>query len=431
MAFNMFENALDNDIIRSPKEQYRDLEQAFICQQWDNTTAVECIMEQDYNSEIGFDNFKFHKTHAWLNTIVGMTTTGSKESWEFVQLLFEDLDHLLLEGRYYQFHNNYWLAYNDDRISSVVSHLSVRRCNNWLKIVDNMNGSVYKIPCVVDYDMTASSSRVANSIITPNNHAVIKVQENNITARLFKTNTRFILSGRPFKIYGYQNATEQFPNSEKSSCMIEMDLFLDEIWDEDNLEEGLAYNGTYDYTVKINSADMILTKDSIGTLSADVSLNGEEVERPIVWISSNDRVVKIDENGSYTAIGNEGTSATITCMLDGNSDVVDSITISIESQEDIQAEIVVDPVFEKIREHETINFKVEGFYGGVMYTPSGVELIAPENAPINIVQEDNNFQITCNKRTKQPITLSFKINNDEPEFEAVKDIQIQLVNMMG
>lgn len=243
MAFNFFENSIATGMSMLPNNQYREDEQALITDQWINTTAIEEIEEQDFENE-NFDNFTFHTTNAWLNTIVGLSTTGSKDSYDFVQLIFEDLEHQRVEGRYYKFHNNFWIEYNDDRTASVVSHISVRRCNNFLKIQDPENsGEIYSIPCVVGYDMSSPSSRVTNSIITPNNHATVIVQQNSITSRLFKTNTRFLLSGRPFKLYGYQNAVEQFPISGNFASLMQLDLYLDEFWDEDDLENGVAWNG--------------------------------------------------------------------------------------------------------------------------------------------------------------------------------------------
>lgn len=242
MAFDFFENSMELGAIPMPKQMYRDDVQAVINQEWDNTTAVETIQEQNYSGN--FDSFTFHETKAWLNTIVGLSSTGNKDAYDFVQLIFRCLDHPRLTGRYYSFHDNYWIEYNDDRTGSAIAHISVRRCNNWLKIRDPENGGkVYAIPCVVGYDMASPSARVTNDIITPNNHATVIVQENATTKRLFKTNARFILSGRPFKLYGYQNATEQFPNTDNSSSLMELDLYLDEIWAQDDLENGVAWNG--------------------------------------------------------------------------------------------------------------------------------------------------------------------------------------------
>lgn len=258
MAFDFFENSVDLGAVPLPKQMYRDDIQAVINQEWENTTAVEAIQEQDYS--INFDSFTFHETEAWLNTIVGLSTTGSKETLDFVQLIFRCLDHPRLMGRYYSFHDNYWIEYNDDRTGSAIAHISVRRCNNWLRIRDPENGGkVYSIPCVVGYDMASPSARVTNDIITPNNHATVIVQENATTKRLFKTNARFILSGRPFKLYGYQNATEQFPNTDNPSSLMELDLYLDEIWAQDDLENGIAWNGVDEVEEPIVEDGIVLT----------------------------------------------------------------------------------------------------------------------------------------------------------------------------
>ena len=92
----------------------------------------------------------------------------------------------------YIFDNCYWIVHSYNDHDGVVQDCGVRRCNNILKIKDPENGGIFSIPCVVDYDMAASTVKVTKYILTPNNHAVIMVQGNEDTLRLFKTNTRFL-----------------------------------------------------------------------------------------------------------------------------------------------------------------------------------------------------------------------------------------------
>jgi hypothetical protein len=108
-------------------------------------------------------------------------------------------------------------------------------------MIDPKDGSIFSIPCCVDYDMSAPSLQVSRYINTPNNHAVVIVQGNSDTIRLFKTNTRFLLSGRPFKLLGYQNAVE-YDLSNTNDTLLYLDLFLDEIHAGDNFELGIADN---------------------------------------------------------------------------------------------------------------------------------------------------------------------------------------------
>ena len=67
------------------------------------------------------------------------------------------------------------------------------------------------------------------------------VQGNVNTLRLFKTNTRYVLGGRPFKLYGYQNALN-LNLTTNYDTLLYLDLYLDELHDGDDLVNGVAYN---------------------------------------------------------------------------------------------------------------------------------------------------------------------------------------------
>lgn len=435
-ALPFFENSINSGMATTdPNQWYRGLQQAFISSAWDNTTSIRRIIgEQEINTtqDDYYQNFVFNDVEAWVDSVVGQSSTGSKTGRDFVRLIFEDINHPKLEGRYYIVDNQYYISYFDDRVVDVDANLSVRRCNEWMKIIDPMNGSIYQIPCVVDYDMSAPANKVTTPIITPNNHAVVKVQQNATTDRLFVTNARFILGNRPFKITGMQNATNQFINNNISSLM-EIDLFLDEIWDKDDIVAGIADNGVYDYSVVIADGDMGLANGAQGSVYADIILNGEEVQRPIIWITSDDTVVTVDDSGQYRVVGEIGQMATITATLYGNEDVFDSVVITVVDVSTVQAEVVIDPAFSTIREHETIKFKVFGQYNGDLITPDNVVLTLPSqtNGYIAYTQNLNEFTLTCFKRNSQEIPFIFNISNETPEFIANKTINVKLTSLLG
>lgn len=239
MAFSFFENAINSGAQQMPNEMYRDLEQEFINMQFCNTSAKTTVQEQD---GIGIDTY--HDIEVWIDSTVADTTTGLKDSNDFNKLFFRDINHEVVRGLMYKFDNNYWIVNNFSKYSGLAQQCGIRRCNNRLKIVDPINGELQVIPCCVDYDMTSPSAQTSRYIITPNNHATVIVQGNDLTLRLFKTNTRYILSGRPFKLLAYQNAVE-YSEEEQQTTLLYLDLYLDEIHDGDDLENGIADNGEF------------------------------------------------------------------------------------------------------------------------------------------------------------------------------------------
>jgi len=424
MNLRFFNNIINNEIDTKPNNLYRDLQQEFINIQWDNTTALEIVQEQE---DIGINNY--HDLQVWLVPTVSDTSTGMKDVRDFNKLIFKDITHTVKRGLMYKFDNCYWLVHSYSEYDGVVQDCGIRRCNNFLRMIDPLNGSVFSIPCVVDYDMAASTVKVTKYILTPNNHAVVLVQGNQDTLRLFKTNTRFILSGRPFKLYGYQNAVE-YSAEEQSSTLLYLDLYLDEIRDGDDIENSIAENEIYNYSIFVNSKDLILSVGSSGSLSANVLLNGKEVERSIYWKSSDDDIVSIDMNGNYILNGEIGQVATITAYLDGNEKVFDSINITIGEQgEDIS--ILLNPSFDKIRQYSTINFEVEVYYNGNLIKDNLDISCSTDSEILNIFKNEDYYSITSEgiSTDKQNIIVVASCSN--PVFEKTENIEISAVSMLG
>ena len=424
MNLRFFNNIINNNIDTKPNNLYRDLQQEFINIQWDNTTALEIVQEQE---DIGINCY--HDLQVWLVPTVSDTSTGMKDVRDFNKLIFKDITHTVKRGLMYKFDNCYWLVHSYSEYDGVVQDCGIRRCNNFLRMIDPLNGSVFSIPCVVDYDMAASTVKVTKYILTPNNHAVVLVQGNQDTLRLFKTNTRFILSGRPFKLYGYQNAVE-YSAEEQSSTLLYLDLYLDEIRDGDDIENSIAENEIYNYSIFVNSKDLILSAGSSGNLSANVLLNGKEVERNIYWESSDNDIVSIDTNGNYILNGEIGQVATITAYLDGNEKVFDSINITIGEQgEDIS--ILLNPSFDKIRQYSTINFGVEVYYNGNLIKDNLDISCSTDSEILTIFKNEDYYSITSEgiSTDKQNIIVVASCSN--PVFEKTENIEISAVSMLG
>lgn len=424
MALRFFNNIISNQIDTTPDTVYRDLQQEFVNLQWDNTTALYTVKEEE---AIGSDIYT--DLEVWLVPTVADTSTGLKDTRDFNKLIFRDINHKVKRGLMYQFDDCYWIVHSYSEYDGVVQDCGIRRCNNVLKIIDPENGGVFAIPCVVDYDMAASTVKVTKYILTPNNHAVIMVQGNEDTLRLFKTNTRYMLSGRPFKLYGYQNAVGYDMNNPYSTLLY-LDLYLDEFRDGDNLEEGIAENGEYNYSISIDSDDLILTENSIGKLSATVLLNGKEVIRPIKWESSNSKIISIDENGEYQVKGKIDDSATISIILDGNEMVSDSINIIIGTPED-SIDILLNPSFDKIRQYSTINFNVDVYFNRILITDNLTISCTTDSEILIIFKNEDFYSLKSDGISANKQYININVSCTEPVFEKSINIPIDAVSMLG
>ena len=431
MSLPYFENALSGGIIQTPNDYFRDLQQAAVDNLFDCTSARHTVQEQD-----AIGSSTYHNIDVWLDYIVGTTSSGVKQGADFTQLMFRDIEHPVFQGLYYIFDDNYHISYFYNKYDGLEKALAVRRCNNAMRIVDPENGSVFSIPCVIDYDMTSPSQQVSSYIITPNNHAVVMVQGNTDTLRLFKLNTRYMFNGRPFKLLAYQNAI-WYNLQNQTPTLLYLDLYLDELHDKDDIENSLAYNGEYDYTVQIDSDDMELTNGSTGTLTATVTLNGAEVDGNVVWSSSNTSVVMIDSNGQYQVVGDSGTSAIITSTLVGNTSITSAITIQVVDEQAVQPLVTINPTFNKIRQYESITFTIEVMYGSTLVTPETIQLSLSStgqvlsNKYLTITQSGSQYTITANVIAPEPQVLYVTVQNTTPSFQSTQQFTLNVVSMLG
>ena len=263
------------------------------------------------------------------------------------------------------------------------------------------------------------------------------VQANADTERLFTLNKRFILAGRPFKLYAFQN-TMMVDDENSRPTLLYFDMYLDEIHDGDDIVNQIADNGEYNYSIKISSATTQVQKGASGVLDANVTLNGLAVERDCIWKTNNIDVITIDENGQYRVWGEVGQQATITAQLKGNKAVIDSITFEVVEQSEITPIIIIDNLPDKIRQYETITVKITASYGDKVYqdVQANISLLSDKEVLTSdylVVKKtgNNTFDITCLKFTDEAQNLYVSITNADPAFEGQQVFSIEAVNMFG
>lgn len=422
MNLTYFQNAVDNKYLQMPNEQYRDIQQAFYDEQWDNTTARIEILEQDY---IGAKTF--HKIDAWINKAIGSTTTFAKTGEDFRQLVFRKIDKQFVRGLLYKFENSYWITDFTNPSQGLAADINVRRCNNWMRIIDPENGAIYSEPCVIDYDATSPSVQTSTHIITPNNRLGVWVQANENTLRLFKLNTRYIFGGRAFKLNAYQNALLKDLDVPLPTFLA-LDLYLDEAHAKDDIENQVAYNGDYDYILNFEPQNVEVKQGDVGTLTPVLTLNSVSVNRQLNYISSDKNIVEVDEEGNYTVLGKSGNKAIVKVWLEGNLNVNASIEFNIVDQPQDIIDIDVVPYFEKIRQYETIRFVVTVTQNGaIVNTPVEIQLQQNETMLSVLSIGQNEYELNCSNFDNQIHNITINV----PELGTSKTYGIKLVSMLG
>lgn len=425
MALKFFQNALDNGMLPQPNEAYRELQQAFMDATWDNTSARKTIEEQD-----DFGAKSYHKVDVWINSSIGTTTTFMKNGADYCQILFQDIERKVIRGLYYKFDDNYWISDFTNPYQGLVSDVTLRRCNNYLRIVDPENGNLFQIPCVVDYDMSSPQVQISSYIITPNNHATVYVQANSDTMRLFKLNTRYILNGRPFKLNAFQNALNTGID-EPVPTVLYLDLYLDEIHVYDDLVNQVAYNGDFNYKINILSDKIELPRESTGKIEYKVSLNGEEINKPVVFTSSDTDVIIVDVLGKFKIFGREGTTATVTVALADNPEIKDEILVIVTETATGVPNVVLTPDINKIRQYETISVKLGIEFNGTVYEPDNVIITSVIGDNISVSLNNNILELTGITVSKTPVRISLNLVNEEQGVNFVHTIYLTCVSMLG
>ena len=424
-----YENALNNEMLLQPNDEYTEIQQAFYNEQWENTSARIKVKEQD---DIGLNTY--HEVEVWINKVVGMTTTFAKTGDDYRQLVFKSIDYVPVRGLYYKFENNTWIRDFMSPSEGLVSDITVRRCNNFLRIIDPIDGSLFSIPCVVDYDMSSPSIQVSSYILTPNNHAVVYVQANEDTLRLFTLNKRFILNGRPFKIYAFQNALNH-SETEQTPTVLYLDLYLDELQPYDDLINQVAYNGEYNYLININSNAISAPMGTKGQLTATVLLNGQQVDREIVWKVDNDLVVLIASDGRYELIGQTNNTALITVYLKDNPKISSTIPVIITEKQVAVPKIILSPNFTKIKQYQALSVDVKFELNGNIIDYDELNITDKDNKEIDsdyyeITLFDKSFVIKCNKVSIEPISIKISVYNKEKELRGNLTHTFSCVSML-
>ena len=432
MAFPFYENSLNLVGSLDTHEQYQELMQAFIDNEWENTSAKTPENGGEVLEQTDIGSTEYEKIEVWINPVVGDTSTGLKQSLDFQKFLFRNVEHRTTIGLMYQFIGNYWITYNDNPYDGIPKAILVRRCNNVLRIADKDKGGIFEIPCVVEYDMSAPSDQVTRYIITPNNHAIVDVQGNADTLRLFKYNTRYVLNGRVFKLLAWQNALNNANTN--TPTLLRLDLYLDETHAGDDIENGLAYNGDFDYSVKINANDMEVAEGDTGTLTAMVLLNGEEdMSKSVSWSSSDDKAISINANGSYEVLEQHDKPVVITASMPDNENISDSITLTIVDTPSATTPVLIfTPFISKIRQFESITISVGLEYGGNELPITNLAISCSCGDKIAVTKTSNNsFDISSIGISSTPVDITVTATNNEYGITATQTMSIKAVSMLG
>ena len=402
-----YNNYVQN-LAQNPHDTYMGLEQASINDQWDNTTQVITVFEQD---RVGSE--QFHSIEVRVDTAIDMGTSYKQDD-DFKLFAFRDLQHTVAKGLMYKYDNDFWITINTSELGTVTKDIHVRRCNNVMRWVDRTNGFINEIPCAIEYVLESPKEQKDKDVKVANGHISVICQGNEVTRNIPK-NTRFIFNKEAYRFLAYQKMLNEDTFDDSTADLLYLDMYLDMIEPEDDVANNIANAGAYVYEIEVEQSMSEQVKGGTVQLFPNVTLNGKTVEREVVYeiceCGCDHSYCTVDENGLVTITGEAGEQAQLIVSLKGNPQVNQLVVIDIVESVSDNNELIISPIYNKCRVKSSITFNVDLYTNGIKqdnvinYTATGV----PSNY-YTLVRNGNTFTLSALKVSTAPLVLTF---NDE------------------
>lgn len=410
-----------NNVAKSPNREWREEQQAFVSEMFDNSTIVRHdVYEENYPFDFNFVN----NPDCWVSTVLDVTTGMVKNSDDYRSLYFKNIDHEVGRGRYFKWLDNYWIVYETTTHElETISTCNIRRCNNWLKWL-NDKGEVITYPCVIEGDLTSANAQVAKTITQANSHINVIVQGNKDTLSIVK-NSRFMFNHNVYKFYSINNYM-QVDYVDDNAPLLFMDFYLDMEIDEDNVAENLADDLRNQYHIECNVEQLTGQIGNEGVIIPTVYHNNKTIDDVrMEFVSSDDSIITVDKDGNYLMHSNG--EAVISVQILGNEISKIDIPIIVTDVSQITYSIIVNPIVSKLRKGLSVTFSAkivnnlnEEISDVITLTPSGTD---NKNNYTIVDNGDNIWVLTNNLQSTIPLTLTF--SNTTYNVETSMEVQLK------
>ena len=410
-----------NNVAKSPNQQWREEQQAFIDEMFENSTVMRTdVFEEGYPFDFKFVN----NPQCWVGTVLDITTGMVKDSDDYRSLYFKDINSEAGRGRYFKWADNYWIVYETTTHElETISTCNIRRCNNWLKWLTD-KGEVIQYPCIIEGELTSANAQVAKTITQGNSHINVIVQGNKDTLSLVK-NARVMFNHSVYKFYAINNYM-QVEYVDENTPLLFMDFYLDMEIDEDNVAENLADDMRKDFTIECNVEQLTGQSNTNGYIIPKVYHKNQEISNArMEYFSSDTDIIEIDNDGHYYMKSNG--NAIISVKILGNELSTINIPVTIEDTTIVNYNIIISPMVKNIRQGLSVNLSakiIDSLNNEIMdvitLTPSGTD----NHNNYSITDNGNNsWTITNNLKSKLPLILTF--SNSTYNVEYVTNIQLK------
>ena len=323
-------------------------------------------------------------------------------------------------GMKFKWGRNYWLVTNVDNLGSLVTNVEVRRCNNTLRFFDENGNKIYE-PCILDQVLRFTNNNDTMTIVTGKAEQYVWCQRNSRTVKI-KPNDRFLF-GVPEQRIGFRlcagglgNSLNTITGDDNSPTLTQFYIEEYEInYQEDDIENGFASAERYEYSIDISENNTYFDIGTTATLNAVVYRGKEVVNKNVIWTSSDEDIISVNDK-TLTAIS--AGEVTLYATMEDNKNVYGSINVTVlgsETEDDIY-NILINPDINYVLEGETISITANLYKNGIKQDNMLTIVDVSENVPrqnYRITIKDNTFTIeNKQKYLKDKVKIQCSYNNE-------------------
>ena len=289
-----------------------------------------------------------------------------------------------------------------------VAKSNLIRCNNEISWLDE-NGKILKEKVFVGYELSSTNDNITKKALVSNRRRIMFVQCNDRTNNI-KINQRFMFQhNQCFRVEEIDNFYRE-THTDNDVTLMKIFLVYSPLVPLDNQELNICDYYIPEYAVSITQDDISQINGFKGKLTATIENNNNVIDAPLKWKSSDENVVIINNDGEYEIVGKYMNEvATITCYMEDNEDVFDTIQIKVVSDFLPEKKIVVENSnITELKEQQTVDFNCYVMIEGevqdeyVYCVPSGAN-----SKSYKLVETIAGYRLQNLKASDVPLILTF------------------------
>lgn len=308
----------------------------------DSSTAQEFLHDSSISNPYGLRKYK-----TWIyDGTEDEQTVGHKyiQMYPYDNIILQEGDYISFDY-YHDGTKTTWFCTALDSTSQYEQIGKIRPCTNEVRFI-NDNGEYIRIPCVFDNKINSEKNTSLSNLKYINGITTIYMQSNPDTDQL-RPNQR-LLFGRPgqwtaFRVVsvGVDNFINQIFWDNNSARVIEVTMEASYVnYETDDVVNGIA--DVVKFSINLSTTSLALTVGQTSSVYGVVIKNDtEDVDKEIVWSSSNNRVASVDELGNVTA--NTVGKCVITAKMQDNEDVTAKVTVVVSDTAENAYDVVITP----------------------------------------------------------------------------------------